>query len=167
MFGVDSCPFVLAIRTDQALVTTGIAGTASDTHHARPLARVWNRIAHAVGDDIGDIVTSGRPVRVPAHKSYTAIGEVMKGDGTRFTAADWQANRLVDALAKAAAAQLQVPREVAAFVRSAEAAAAHVACLLGVVTHAANNCKSSQRGTALRCALGISMTGLPRPQGCS
>ena len=68
----------------------------------------------------------------------------MKGDSTRFTAADWQANRLVDALAKAAAAQLQVPREVAAFVRSAEAAAAHAACLLGVIIHAANNFKSSQ-----------------------
>ena len=60
----------------QALVTTATAGTVSATHHARLLARVWNRRAHAVGDDIADIVTSGKLVWVPAHKSHTAIGEV-------------------------------------------------------------------------------------------
>ena len=58
------------------------------------------------------------------------------GDGKRLIAVDWRANRLVDALAKAAAAHLQVSREVAAFVRSSEAVAAYAECLLGVVTHA-------------------------------
>ena len=144
-FVVDFCPFVPAIRTDcQALITTAAAGTASATHHARPLARVWKRIAHSVGDNIADMVTSGKLVWIPAHKSHKAIGEVKKGDGKRLTAVDWRANRLVDALAKAAAADLQVPRKVAAFVRSAEAAAVHAACLLGAVTHAANHYKASQ-----------------------
>ena len=90
------------------------------------------------------MVSSGKLVWLPAHKSHTAIGEATLGDGTRLTVADWRANRLVDILAKTAAAQLQVPSSVAAMLRSADAAAAHAACFLGVVTHAANNHKTVQ-----------------------
>jgi hypothetical protein len=144
-FVVCSCPFVPAIRTDcQALVTTAVAGTSDATHHARPLARIWTRIAHAVDDDLAAIVTSGKLVWMPAHKSHTAIGEALKGDGSKVTVIDWRANRLVDALAKAAATYLQAPSSVAALLRSADAAAAHAACLLGVVTHSANNYKTTQ-----------------------
>ena len=65
--------FRTATRTDcQALLTTAFAGTSGVTHHARPLARIWNRIAHAVGDDLADIVCSGKLVWIPAHRSHTA-----------------------------------------------------------------------------------------------
>ena len=79
---------------------------------------------------------------MPAHKSHTAIGNVHLSNGAALSATDWRANRLVDALAKAAASSLAAPRKVAAFLRSADAAAAHAACLLGIVTHAANNHQS-------------------------
>ena len=65
------------------------------------------------------------------------MGETKKGDGTRLTTIDWLANRPVDMLAKTAATRLQAPRDIAALVRSADVAAAHAACLLGVVTHSA------------------------------
>ena len=51
----------------------------------------------------------------------------------------WRANRLVDALAEIAAAHDAAPSKVVRFLKKADAAAAHAACLLGIVTHAANN----------------------------
>ncbi len=64
--------------------------------------------------------------------------------------ASWQltgrANRLVDAFAKQAAEHLQAAPINIRLVESAEAAAAHAACLLGVVTHAANNHSSCVPG---------------------
>jgi hypothetical protein len=53
---------------------------------------------------------------------------------------DWRANRLVDMLAKAAADALQCSVHVQKLLPSADAAVAHAACLLGVVTHVANHC---------------------------
>ena len=138
------CPFIPHIRTDcQALITTASAGTTCATHHDRPLARVWTKIAHAVDGDVAALVATGKLVWMPAHKSHHAIGNVLLSNGTPLSATDWRANRLVDCLAKAAAKNLAAPREVSAYLRSADAAAAHAACLLGVVTHAANNCHST------------------------
>ena len=77
-----------------------------------------------------------------AHKSHTAIGVATKTDRQRLTSIDWRGNRLVDALAKAAASSLSAPTAVSSFLRSADAAAAHAACMLRVVTHAANNFRS-------------------------
>jgi hypothetical protein len=134
------CPFVPLIRTDcQALLTTALAGNASATHHDRPLARVWSMVAHIVGDDLSSIVNSGKLVWMPAHKSQKAVGVAQLSNGQLLTTIDWRANRLVDGLAKAAAKSLAAPSQVSAFLRSADAAAAHAACLLGVVTHEANN----------------------------
>ena len=96
-------------------------------------------IVHIVGDDLASIVHSAKPVWVPAHKSHLAIGASTKSDGECLTTVDWRANRLVDCLAKAAATSLAAPRNVSIFPGSADAAAAHAACLLGVVTHSANN----------------------------
>ena len=59
---------------------------------------------------------------------------------------DWRANRLVDALAKTVAAHVAAPNEVIKFLQKADAAGAHAACLMGVVTHAANNHTSSAAG---------------------
>ena len=140
---LENCPFSPAVRTHcQVLITAASAGTTSATHHSRPLARIWNRVAHSVGDDWDDIsalVTSGELVRVLAHLSHTAIGETKKGDVTRLTAAFWRTNRLVDALNRAAAPHLQTPRDTTSLVVSLEAAAAHAACFLRVVTRHANN----------------------------
>ena len=95
-FVTCSCPFMPTVRTDcQTLLTTAALGAGNATHHTRPLARVWSRIAHAVGDDLAEAVSSGRLVWMPAHKSHTAIGETKMGDGTRVSAADWRANRMV------------------------------------------------------------------------
>ena len=52
---------------------------------------------------------------------------------------DWRANCLVDKLAKLAAENLQAPKATLRLLASSEAASAHAACLLGLVTHAANN----------------------------
>ena len=95
-------------------------------------------------DDLTTIVKSGKLVWMPAHKSHTAIGEALKGDGTKVTVIDWRANRLVDVLAKTAASHLRAPSSVSALLHSADTAAAHAACLLGVVTHSANNYKTTQ-----------------------
>ena len=54
---------------------------------------------------------------------------------------DWRANRLVDALAKLAAASRQAPRGIIRLLESGKAAVRHGAALLGAVTHAANNHK--------------------------
>ena len=131
------CPFTPSIRTDcQALLSTATAGTTCATHHDRPLARVWSMIAHAADGDVADLVNSGKLVWMPAHKSHHAIGNALLSNGNALSATDWRANRLVDCLAKAAAKILAAPSSVSAFLRSADAAAAHAACLLGVVTHA-------------------------------
>ena len=62
---INQCLFVLPLRTDcHALLATALAGTASATHHDRPLARVWAKIAHVVGEGLASIV----------HKSHLAIG---------------------------------------------------------------------------------------------
>ena len=52
---------------------------------------------------------------------------------------DWRANRLVDALAKAAAANCSAPGACAAWLADASRAVRHHAMLVGRVTHAANN----------------------------
>ena len=111
---------------------------------ARPLARIWSTIAHAVDDDLCSITNTGKLVWIPAHKSHTAIGNAVIGNGDTLITIDWRANRLVDALAKTAAAHFQAPRNISTLLCSADAAAAHAACLLGVVTHAANNHATTQ-----------------------
>ena len=59
---------------------------------------------------------------------------------------DWRANRLVDALAKTAAAHDAAPSKVVRCLQKADVAAAHAACLLGIVAHAANNHTTSELG---------------------
>ena len=88
-----------------------------------------------VGDDLASIVSSGKVVWMPAHKSHKAVGVATLSNGQVLTTVDWRANRLVDCLAKAAAKSLAAPKTVSSYLCSADAAAAHAACLLGVVTH--------------------------------
>ena len=134
------CPFPPQMRTDcMSLLTTARLGSAKATHHSRPSARIWKTISETLGVDISTLVQGGKLAWVPAHQSLQMVGETKLSNGCRLTVADWRANRLVDALAKAAASELQASKDTLAFLASAEAAAGHAAALLGVVTHAANN----------------------------
>jgi hypothetical protein len=58
-----------------------------------------------------------------------------------FSATDWRANRLVDALAKSVARGNAVTRKTQETIASAVYAAKHAGALLGTVTHAANHHK--------------------------
>ena len=53
---------------------------------------------------------------IPAHGSASStIGIALRSDGRQVSAVDWRANRLVDAAAKAAAAQERVPEGIRNF----------------------------------------------------
>ena len=68
------------------------------------------------------------------------IGVRRLSNGKKLTSVDWRANRLVDLLAKQAAATNAVSDEGIAFLCSAWHAATHANMLLGRVTYAANHC---------------------------
>ena len=76
---------------------------------------------------------------MPAHQPLSAIGEGTLSNGKLLTGIDWRANRLVDALAKLAAATAQAPKEVICLLESGKAAVKHAAAMLAVVTHRANH----------------------------
>ena len=141
---IISCtPFPPKMKTDcLSLVTTCMQGTHRATHHSRVLARVWIAIGKAIDVDITSLHENGRLIWVPAHKSISSVGEAKCSDGSRLSMIDWRANRLVDALAKLAAGHQQVSEFTTQLLTSADAAVSHSACLLGVVTHAANNFRS-------------------------
>jgi hypothetical protein len=80
---------------------------------------------------------------MPAHMSRLTATTAGKSDGSPLSYVDWRANRLVDALAKAAARTRRLPAELRSLHASAAQAAGHAAALLGVVTHAANNFQES------------------------
>jgi len=108
----------------------------------RPLARAWAVIAAALDGDTASLERDGRLVWMPAHQSMAAIGAKRLSNGVYMNAVDWRANRLVDALAKQAAATRQAPAAVLRLLKSAKAAVRHAAALLGQVTHASNNHRS-------------------------
>ena len=73
--------------------------------------------------------------------ALSATSSATLSNNKLLSGVDWQANRLVDALAKQAATSVQAPRAVRCLLESGRAAVKHVAALLAVVTHAANNHK--------------------------
>jgi hypothetical protein len=130
------------LRTDcQSLLTIAAEGSAQATAASRPLARIWALIAGSLDGDTAKLVRDGLLAWMPAHQSLGAIGTRELSNGKLLTGRDWRANRLVDALAKMAAAKMQAPRATRALLESGQVAAKHAAALLGVVTHAANNHK--------------------------
>ena len=130
------------MRTDcLTLLTTSRQGTALATSLGRPLARIWRAIAEILDGDITILAQDDRLVWQPAHQTVHAIGERLCSDGRRLSTVSWRANRLVDALAKQAAAAARTTKEATQLVDAARAAAVHAACCLGQVTHAANNHK--------------------------
>jgi len=76
---------------------------------------------------------------MPAHRSRAAIGRALRSDGAAVTSRNWRANRLVDAVAKAAAYGDRLPSELRQLLATAYEATEHAAATLGLVTQAANN----------------------------
>ena len=83
---------------------------------------------------------------MPAHTATSSIGSTHDSEGEPITATMWRANRLVDALAKAAAAEHRLPVWVTGWVRNAATLVRHTAATLGAITHAANNYTLSETG---------------------
>ena len=77
---------------------------------------------------------------MPAHGARHTIGNAVKSDSSRVTATEWRANRLVDAVAKSAAAATRVEQRVMKSTEGAAAALRYSAAKLGTVTHAASHC---------------------------
>ena len=76
---------------------------------------------------------------MPAHGAIHTIGNVTKSNGAAITSIDWRANRLVDALAKLAAACHQVPDSATRLLEAGAKAVEHCAGLVGVTAFAANH----------------------------
>ena len=158
-------PFPPQLRTDcLSLVHTAREGTNRAVHHSRCLARIWKAIAAAVGGDIKVLAKDDRLTWFPAHKSYAAVGHLKGSNGVRLSPVDWRANRLVDKLAKLAAGSLQFSEHITKLVPSAEAAAAHAACLLGIVTHSANNFEHTVIGDGGKETVTILRDSVDRPK---
>jgi hypothetical protein len=128
------------LRTDcMSLLTTARGGAAQATEARRPLARIWKLISSSLDGCIEAIAERGLLVWMPAHQPLSAIGSKALSNGKLLTGVDWRANRLVDALAKQAAATMQAPKRVRCMLQSGQIAVKHFAALLGIVTHASNN----------------------------
>jgi len=134
------CPFPPAMKTDcLSLLRTAEQGTCRATNWCKTLARIWSTIANSLDGDITRLSTNERLVWMPAHQTLAMIGEKKLSNGRRLSCIDWRANRLVDSLAKQAAAQKQLATDVSKALDSGAAAVKHSVMLLGRVTHAANN----------------------------
>ena len=101
-------------------------------------------IADALDGSIVQLVLDGTVIWMPAHTAGGAIGTAVKSDGTKVTTAQWRANQLADALAKKGAPQFEANIAVDKLFSDACAAAQQAASLLGTVTHAANNYKTTK-----------------------
>ena len=122
-----------------SILIAAAMGTSSVTAPSKALAAIWSLIAAAVDGDATSLVKGGRLKWMPSHASLAAIETSLKSDGRPVTAIEWRANRLDDALAKAAAGNDPLCCAVAKVFGEAEALVKHEAAVLGVVTYAANH----------------------------
>ena len=136
-------PFPPNMRTDcLGLLQIAEGGIARATAADRPMARLWSQIGIALDGDVSVLMSQGCLVWMPAHLSAAAaVGHASLSNGAKMSMVDWRANRLVDALAKQAAAGRRAPMAIRRLLESGRVAAKHAAKLLGRVTHAANNCE--------------------------
>ena len=121
------------------LVKTAAKGTNAASTSKMHLARVWKHIAHQLEGRIDTLVQDKMLVWMPAHQTASCIGCRLKSDHKAITSLDWRSNRLVDGLAKLAAADGAARPGAAALLDSAEALVRHSAAKLGVATHNANH----------------------------
>ena len=108
-------------------------------------------------DGLANLVLSHRLIWMPAHQTQASIRSVTRSDGRLLSCIDYRANRLVDALAKGAAAAQRSRPDIRNLVRSAGQAAQHAVALLGVVTRAAN-----EHRTEVTDANGVTTTAVRR-----
>ena len=85
------------------------------------------------------IVTSGKLIWFPAQQSRSRVGQAVLSNGTRLSPIDWRANRLVDVLAKRAAAFHQLTTDAANTLAHAASLSQWALAQLARVTHSANN----------------------------
>jgi hypothetical protein len=105
----------------------------------KPLARLWNMIFPLCDDMVCASIINKLLIWMPSHNAVSSIGTALRSDGKYVTAIDWRANRLVDRLAKLAAAQHGVPDIAMRIFGQAHKAAEYCAAFLGTVTHRANH----------------------------
>ena len=122
-----------------SILSAAAAGSRVATGPDRPLAQLWVIIETFLDADVSVLSMQGRLTWMPAHGSAATIGKVFRSDGNVVTPTDWRANRLADALAKAAMGEH--PQTVAAesLFATAEQLVYHECAVLGATTHAANN----------------------------
>ena len=137
-------PFPPMMRTDcLVLIRVAQAGLLEATRASRPLARIWGMIGTKLDGNIQKLADDQLLTWMPAHQPLAAIGTRRLSNGKLLTAVDWRSNRLVDVLAKQAAATREAPRGVSLLLKSAQAAVRHASALLGRVTVAANHHEAS------------------------
>ena len=144
---LEVTPFPPKMRTDcLSLLTTARAGKAKATDPRKRLARIWCQVLETLGTNLEQLSQGDTLVWMPAHQSIASVGEVKLSNGQRLTWIDWRANRLVDALAKRAAAERYPPLAIERILGWAKQAVRHSARLLGRVTHAANHHEVAELG---------------------
>ena len=127
------------VATDcKGLVDTAARGKSRATSAKHPLARIWNSIAGCLDDNLHQLPQKGLLRWIPAHLTESAVGTTLPC-GRKFSATDWRANRLADALAKSVAKEHAIPLNVQELLIAGSIATQHACALLGVVTYAANH----------------------------
>jgi len=114
-------------------------GLEDATAARKPLARIWKLIASSLDYSVPRDWASKDFNWMPAHTSHAAVGVATRSDGRPVSYLDWRSNRLVDKVAKAAAARGRAPLAQRRLVAEAHQAVEFSAALLGLTTHAANN----------------------------
>ena len=137
LLAVMICPFTPMVVTDcLALLAVAQGGVVRATAANRTLAGVWTLIAAALDGDIQHMVDNGSLKWMPAHMSHAR--RTLKSDGSAVSELDLRANRLVDAVAKAAAGSTRAATLAVQCLSGAGELVRHEAAVLGATTRAAN-----------------------------
>ena len=157
-----------------SILVAATGGSVQVTAPNRPLAELWSRIATYLEDDVSLLCTNGHLVWMPAHGTAATIGNAHRSDGNTVSTVDWRANRLADALAKAAIGKALECAAAARLVERAEELVRHECAVLGAVTHAANHHViqviedgRQQRSKVVRDSTGVKRSGLKTTRGIS
>ena len=108
-------------------------------------------ISACIDHDINILTSHGALVWMPSHSTPATIGNARKSDHREITAVDWRANRLADALAKAAAGNAPGCHAIDQLLRSADVLVRHEAAVLGASTALANGFEVSAIATDGSC----------------
>ena len=123
----------MSSQTAKASWTSSLAALQSK----RALARTWRMIVQVLDGDF--TLARGMVTWMPAHGSVASIGCAKDSRSRPVDATMWRANRLVDLLAKAAAAPHRLPESARVRLQSARSLYLHHTARLGMATYAANN----------------------------